>query len=99
MTAIVQPMLFPLGQQLMTRGVANRLVEDEAFARFVAESMRRHASGDWGDLGEEDKQENAFALANGFRLLSAYEREGMPKVWIVTERDRSATTVLFPEEY
>ena len=96
---IVQPILFPLGQQVVTRGVADRLTEDEAFAQFVIGSMRRHASGDWGDLCEEDRKENQFSLQNGFRLFSAYEREGLPKIWIITESDRSVTTVLFPDEY
>ena len=83
----------------MTRGVAAKLSDDLAFAEFVTESLRRHVNGDWGELSEEDKQENEFSLEHGLRLLSAYVREGMPKVWVITEADRSATTVLFPEEY
>ena len=55
--------------------------------------------GDWGDLDNEDKQENELSLKEGYRLLSAYKKEGLPKIWIITEADRSATTVLFPEEY
>jgi len=90
---------FPTGRLLMTRGVADKLADDTTFAGFVLESIHRHMSADWGDLGEEDKQENDFSLQNGLRLLSAYVRVGLPKIWIITEADRSATTVLFPEEY
>lgn len=90
---------FHLGQMVMTRGVNDFVAENTAFARFVAESLRRHAQGDWGDLSEADKQENEFSLKADLRLLSAYESAGLPKIWIITEADRSATTVLFPEEY
>ena len=89
----------PLGQLVMTRGVNDTVADDTQFAKFVTESLGRHAKGDWGDLCQEDKKENDFSLREGFRLLSAYEREGLPKIWIITEADRSATTVLFPDEY
>jgi hypothetical protein len=69
------------------------------FAEFVNESLRRHIRGDWGNLGKEDKQENELSLKEGYRLFSAYESVGLLKIWIITEADRSATTVLFPEEY
>jgi len=90
---------FSFGQLVFTRGVNDRVADDVQFAKFVTESLGRHAKGDWGDLGQEDKQENDFSLKKGFRLLSAYERNGLPKIWIITEADRSATTVLFPDEY
>jgi len=61
-------------------------------------SLKRHANGDWGDLCQEDIEENELSLKEGFRLLSAYQK-GEKKIWIITEADRSATTVLFPEEY
>ena len=89
----------PLGQLVMTRGVNDRVAGDIQFARLVTESQGRHAKGDWGDLYREDKKENDFSLKEGFRLLSAYERKGLPKIWIITEAARSATTVLFPDEY
>jgi len=89
----------PLGQLLMTRGVNDRAADDTEFAKFVTESLKRHAKGDWGDMGQEDKQENELSLKKGFRLLSAYERDGLPKIWIITEADRSVTTILFPDEY
>jgi len=90
---------FTLGQLVMTRGVNDRVADNTQFAKFVTESLGRHAKGDWGDLGQEDKKENDFSLKKGFRLLSAYERNDLPKIWIITEADRSATTVLFPDEY
>jgi len=89
----------PLGQLVMTRGVNDRVADDTEFAKFVTESLGRHAKGDWGDLCQEDKKENDFSLKKGFRLLSAYERDGLPKIWIITEADKSVTTVLFPDEY
>ena len=62
------------------------------------EYLFRHITGDWGDLGEEDKKENDFSVKNSFRILSSYNtREG--KLWIITEADRSVTTFLLPEEY
>ena len=88
---------FPLGQLVVTRGVNDRIANDAGFARFVVKSLKRHAGGDWGDLAGEDKKENE--LKEGFRLLSAYEEKGLPKIWIITEADRSMTTVLFPDEY
>lgn len=90
---------FPLGQIVMTRGVADRVAEDIEFTKLVTDSLGRHATGDWGDLCAADKAENELSLREGFRLFSAYERESMPKIWIITEADRSVTTILFPEEY
>lgn len=90
---------FEMGQLVMTRGVNDRVADDTEFAKFVHESMARHARGDWGDLGEEDKKENELSLREGFRLLSAYEKPPLPKIWVITEADRSVTTVLFPSEY
>ena len=91
---------FSLGQLLMTRGINDQVAEDEAFAKFVMNNLNRHANGDWGDdLCPEDKAENELSLNEGYRLLSAYETEGLPKIWIITEADRSATTILFPDEY
>jgi len=84
----------------MTRGVNDRVAEDSKFSKFVINSLRRHARGDWGDMCPEDKRENDLALNQGnLRIFSAYETQGLPKFWIITEADRSATTILFPEEY
>jgi hypothetical protein len=59
----------------------------------------RHALGDWGDLCDEDRQSNSEALADDLRILSAYRLSDGTKIWIITEADRSGTTVLLPEEY
>ena len=92
-------MKFSLGQTVMTRGVADKVAVDPLFAKFSIDSLKRHANGDWGDLCEDDKKENEFSLDKHLRLFSAYEKEGLPKIWIITEADRSVTTILFPEEY
>ncbi len=95
---------FPLGQLVATRGVFDLMCEDAGFARFVQESLNRHAKGEWGDVDDEDKQTNDQSLKEGLRLLSAYNddrfpRHGVSTIWIITEADRSATTILFPDEY
>ncbi len=82
-----------------------RTVATPAAIQFMQENgvdhnkiMARHHFGDWGDLCEEDKQQNEWALINGERLMSSYEFcDGC--VWIITERDRSATTILLPQDY
>ena len=91
---------FNLGKLLMTRGVNNQIADDTKFAKFVIDSLKRHASGDWGNMCQEDKAENELALWQGnLRIFSAYQTERLPKIWIITEADRSATTILFPDEY
>lgn len=61
--------------------------------------VRRHAAGDWGDVPLEDVAENERSLREGYRILSAYSIQGGVKIWIITEADRSSTTILLPEEY
>jgi len=90
---------FPSGTLVMTRGVNDKVADDVAFAKFVLLSIRRHFHGDWGTMCAEDKAANEAALNDGDRLMSAYEQPGLPKIWIITEADRSATTVLYPDEY
>ncbi len=91
---------FRTGSIVATRGVYDLACENSDFAQFVQKSLNRHVKGDWGDLGEEDKQENDLARQNGgLRLFSSYEHPTLPKIWIITEADRSATTILFPDEY
>lgn len=85
---------FALGRIVATPGALELLSP----AQMVA-LLKRHVSGDWGDLGEEDKQENEFSVTNNFRILSAYNLSDGEKVWIITEWDRSVTTVLLPSEY
>jgi hypothetical protein len=63
------------------------------------EFISRHLRGDWGDLDHEDKTENELSLKYGFRLMSSYPITETEKLWIITEADRSMTTLLLPEEY
>ena len=95
------PTKFPLGRTVITCGVAQALAErDQAYQEWIVQSLKRHAQADWGEMGDEDKQTNDEALKSGkARLFSAYEKDGFGKIWIITEWDRSATTILFPEEY
>jgi hypothetical protein len=88
---------FPLGQIMMTRAINDRVADDTAFAKLVWNSLLRHANGDWGDLDKADVQANNEAVLNGERLLSAYGSS--EKIWIITEWDRSVTTILFPGDY
>lgn len=90
---------FQLGKTVWTRGVNDQVADSATFAKFILSSLRRHACGNWGDLDDEDKATNEEALQAGERILSAYEQKGLPKIWIITEADRSVTTILFPEEY
>jgi hypothetical protein len=85
---------FALGQLLMTPGVQEKIPPGE-----MLQALRRHARGDWGDLDDEDRRSNDLSLGDGSRLLSAYHSKERVKFWIITEADRSATTVLLPEEY
>lgn len=90
---------FPIGQPLVTRGVHELIGEDASFAKFVGSSFVRHCHGDWGDLGKGDKQMNEDALVNGERIFSKYKYNKDISIYIITEWDRSYTTILFPEEY
>ncbi|MBS0205931.1 MAG: hypothetical protein JSS49_23775 [Planctomycetes bacterium] len=87
---------FSLGQTVATPGVLAVLDESKQSA---TEFLKRHSCGDWGELGAEDRKRNDDALIHGDRLLSAYEARNGSKIWIITEADRSATTLLLPEEY
>jgi len=87
---------FPLGRTVITRGA------DEAFQRTgedVAAFLRRHNGGDWGEMGKEDVEVNEEGLRDGQRLMSAYYLKDGTKIWIITEWDRSVTTLLLPDEY
>ncbi len=88
--------LFPLGQIVATPGALDSLEEAN---QTPIEFLRRHQSGDWGIVPEEDKQENDFSVNNGLRILSAYELNTKVKIWLITEADRSVTTFLLPQEY
>ena len=90
------PHRFPLGQLLTTPAALNAL-QDAGLTPLAL--LTRHAVGDWGDLDPEDRQLNERALQGGGRLFSAYRLAAGSKVWIITEADRAATTVLLPDDY
>ena len=90
--------IFNLGHIYWTAGINEAIAEDGNFAQFVLKAISRHAKGDWGDIDLENWQENEFSLERNLRLFSVYQN-GKHRIWIITEADRSATTVLFPEEY
>ena len=83
-----------LGMIFATPGVLRTVTEEERL-----DALRRHASGDWGEVDEEDKLANDNALETGERILSAYTSKGGVKFWIITEADRTITTILLPEDY
>ena len=101
---------FPLGQIVATPG-ALELLQETGFS--AAALISRHVHGDWGDLCDEDRSENEFAVTRRLRILSCYrlvdaarlagtptdKRSSLPTVWIITEADRSVTTLLRPDEY
>ena len=88
--------LFPLGRTVATPGVLNALEMSGESPSFY---LSRHHGGDWGEVCEEDRRENELSLKEGLRLMSVYTTGGGTKLWIITEADRSATTLLLPEEY
>ena len=92
-----RPARFPLGHVVATPGALEAV---RASGVDVLALVRRHASGDWGDVGRDDALANDLALgpACPARILSAYETGG-GRLWVITEADRSATTVLLPSEY
>lgn len=90
-------MKFPLGQVVATPGVIASAAAsgDSLFFAYLA----RHQSGDWRDLGAEDRYENEYALAHDLRILSAYKLSNGTRIWIISEADRSSTCILLPDEY
>ena len=87
-------MLFNPGNICMTPGAQDLAEQGLGLLVYV----KRHLSGDWGDLCEEDKAENAFSLQHSYRLMSSYPTP-LGKLWLITEADRSSTTILLPSEY
>jgi hypothetical protein len=87
---------FELGQTVITPGAAEAL---QVAGQTAIQFLRRHVTGDWGEMSEEDVKENELSLEQGFRLLSRYQTSKGERFWIITEADRSATTILLPVEY
>lgn len=94
MVAEAEEPKFPLGHLVMTPGVADSLELEDIMA-----AVRRHVRGDWGEVDQDDWRENDLSLKEGFRLLSAYSSKDGVRFWVLTEADRSVTTVLLPSEY
>lgn len=85
---------FPLGQLVMTPGASDSIPVEEMTA-----AIRRHVQGDWGEVDKGDWRENDLSVKRGDRVLSAYTSKGGERFWVLTEADRSVTTVLLPDEY
>lgn len=85
---------FELGTVVTTPGAMNVASRSE-----LIDSLNRHARGDWGELCDHDRKENELSLEHGFRLFSVYRSESGFRFWIITEADRSVTTILRPHEY
>jgi hypothetical protein len=93
---------FPLGRLVITTNCERTILEShshEDYMKGIAEALRRHQEGDWGQLVPEDWQLNEESVNGEGRILSAYEDIFKVKIWVITEWDRSATTVLLPEDY
>ena len=84
---------FSLGRVVATPNALETIPRDE-----VMKAISRHAGCDWGDVGPADRKENELSLREGFRLFSVYHTTSGVKFWVITEADRSATTVLMPED-
>ena len=85
---------FRLGRIVATPNALGRLTQQDILA-----AIQRHSAGDWGDVDDHDRQVNDTALTDGTRLFSVYHSAKQEKFWIITEADRSVTTVLMPEDY
>ncbi|WP_040845771.1 hypothetical protein [Thiorhodococcus drewsii] len=88
--------MFPLGRLMGTPRALGILADQDITPESL---LQRHAQGDWGDLDPADQEANRTALQTGKRVFSSYRIRDGSKVWIITEADRSLTTVLMPDEY
>lgn len=96
LTERTEKVSFALGQVVATPGALQALEDSR---QVPGEFLSRHLAGDWGDVPPEDAAENELSLLEGFRLLSSYRTRAGVRLWVITEADRSATTILLPEEY
>lgn len=92
---------FEPGQIVLTRAVYDLIDDDREFCRFVLDSFKRYLTCDWGDISGSDKAACDAAVKNGEdRIFAAYkDPKSNQRIWIITEWDRSATTILFPSDY
>ena len=88
--------IFDLGQIVATQGALEALQDDRELAALL---LLRHSTGDYGDICDEDREANRQALKYGSRIMSVYNLFGSSCLWIITEADRSSTTLLLPSEY
>lgn len=93
--------MFPLGRVVMTQGISMRMQDEQGYEAWVRNCFDRYVRKDWGDLCKEDKQMNEDALAQGMRILGAYNypKNKSLSIYIITEWDRSYTTILLKSEY
>ena len=89
-----------IGQLVATRAVSLDTQADPEFNNHVVDCVMRYMSCDWGDTHPDDKPLNDSAVKNGDdRVLAVYKSDRFPTIWIITEWDRSVTTILYPDEY
>jgi hypothetical protein len=93
-TGTIPIAVFRLGRIVSTPNALASLTEED-----IRTGIKRHQAGDWGKLTDEDWQANDRAVVAGTRIVSAYNARNGTKFWIITEADRSTTTVLLPEDY
>jgi len=100
-------MTFSMGQTLATYAISENM-KVKPFYQFVQNSLNRHKKGDWGDCCDEDRKINDESLKSGMKIISVYnipdtiqskDHQNNNKIWIITEANRMATTILFPSEY
>lgn len=91
---IIPVAVFRLGRVVSTPNAIQSLSKED-----ILRGLQRHQAGDWGELASGDWESNDRALSNGSRILSAYRATNGTRFWIITEADRSVTTVLLPEDY
>lgn len=94
--SVIKVPLFHAGQIVATPGALDAFEQN---AQEPITFLKRHLTGDWGDVCAEDAQENTAAVKDGYRILSAYHLHDDTKIWIITECDRSVTTFLLPSDY
>lgn len=92
-------MQFKIGRLVVTAGVHQQAIDDREFNDFVQKSFNRYTKCDWGDTCIEDAALNQEAIINGDRIFAVYKYNKETDIWIITESDRSYTTILFPSEY
>ena len=95
---------FPMGRIVSTSSIRSLMSSDLSFHTFIYTSLMRHEEGDWGEVCEEDHESNEMALVTGHRLFSVYQCSTKhsfhgDRIYIITEADRSVTTVMWPREY